>query len=161
LKGRIPLKYGYREKEHVMLVFGLWAYEWRSEPEPAAATKFYRTEPVLFVHDVRETAEFYRDKLGFHIDFLYGDPPDHAGVSRGNWTGSGAALQLSRVAPEQLITPAGYLYIFVGSDIDALCAAYKAHQVTIRREPESYPWGLREFTIEDNNGHLLRFGTHI
>ncbi len=48
-----------------------------------------------------------------------------------------------------------------GSDIDDLCAAYKAQGVVIRNEPESYPWGLREFTIEDNNGHLLRFGTHV
>lgn len=161
LKGRIPLKYAHETKEHIMLIFGLWAHEWRSEAEPARPTKFYRAEPVLFVHDVQETAAFYRDKLGFHIDFLYGNPPQHAGISRGDWTGSGAVLQLSQVPPDRAIVPSGYLYIFVGSDIDDLFAAYKAHGVAIRNEPESYPWGLREFTIEDNNGHLLRFGTYV
>jgi uncharacterized glyoxalase superfamily protein PhnB len=70
-------------------------------------------------------------------------------------------LQLSQVPPDRAIVPSGYLYIFVGRDIDDLFAAYKAQGVTIRNEPESYPWGLREFTIEDNNGHLLRFGTHV
>jgi uncharacterized glyoxalase superfamily protein PhnB len=70
-------------------------------------------------------------------------------------------LQLSQVLPDRVIEPSGYLYIFVGSDIDGLFAAYKSRGVTIRNEPESYPWGLREFTIEDNHGHLLRFGTHV
>lgn len=161
LKGCISQKYAHEPKEHIMLVFGLWAHEWRGETEPARPTKVYRTEPVLFVHDVGETAVFYRDKLGFHIDFLFGDPPNHAGVSRGDWTGSGAVLQLSQVPLERTIVPSGYLYIFVGHDIDALFAAYQANGVTIRQAPESYPWGLREFTIADNNGHLLRFGTHI
>ncbi|WP_420630427.1 GNAT family N-acetyltransferase [Candidatus Leptofilum sp.] len=161
LKGRLPLKYGHREQEHIMLVFGLWAHEWRRESVPKQATKFYRTEPVLFVDDVEETAVYYRDKLGFHIDFLFGDPPQHGGVSRTDWSGSGAVLQLAQMAPEREIAPSGYLYIFVSHDIDELFAAYKAQGVTIRSEPESYPWGLREFTIEDNNGHLLRFGTHV
>ena len=161
LKGRLPLKYAHKQKEHIRLVFGLWAYEWRGEPASPAATRFYRTEPVLFVHDVKETAVFYRDKLGFQIDFLFGEPPDHAGLSRGDWTGGGAALQLSRVDQAQRITPSGYLYIFVSSDIEALFAAYQAQNVTIRQALEAYPWGMREFTIEDNNGHLLRFGTHI
>ncbi len=161
LKGRIQQKYAHRAQEHIMLVFGLWAHAWRGESASVQATKFYRTEPVLFVHDVQETAVFYRDKLGFHIDFLYGDPPQHGGVSRTDWSGAGAVLQLAQVPPEREIIPSGYLYIFVSHDIDDLFAAYQAAGVTIRSEPESYPWGLREFTIADNNGHLLRFGTHV
>ena len=161
LKSRIPLKYAHEAREHLMLVFGLWAHEWRGEPVPDRATPFYRMEPVLLVHDVRETAVFYQNKLGFHIDFLYGNPPTHAGISRNSWTGSGVVLQLSQVPPEQTIEPSGYLYIFVGHDIDALFETFRAQGVTIRRAPETYPWGLREFTIEDNNGHILRFGTHV
>ncbi|MBK8902187.1 MAG: GNAT family N-acetyltransferase [Anaerolineaceae bacterium] len=161
VKGRIPLKYAHETKEHVMLIYGLWAHEWRGVPEPVRETKFYRTEQVLLVHDVVATAEFYRDKLGFSIDFLYGDPPVHAGISRGDWTASGAVLQLSQVPREHAIVPSGYLYIFVGRDIDALHKSYKALGVTIRSEPTSYPWGLREFAVEDNNGHILRFGTHV
>ena len=141
VKGRLPLKYGHETQEHVMLVFGLWGHEWRGEAAPPAETKFYRTEPVLLVHDVAETAVFYRDKFGFHLDFLFGDPPNHAGVSRLDWTGSGVVLQLSQVPPERKIEPSGYLYIFVGSEIDALFARYKANGVTIQHEPQTYPWG--------------------
>jgi catechol 2,3-dioxygenase-like lactoylglutathione lyase family enzyme len=162
LKGRVPLKYAHETKEHIMQIYGLWAHEWRGEPEPERQTRFYRTEPVLLVHDVAKTAEFYRDKLGFHIDFLYGDPPIQAGISRGDWTASGAIIQLSQIPPERSIVPlSGYLYIFVGRDIDSLYETYQAARVTIRDEPTSYPWGLREFAIEDNNGHILRFGTHV
>ena len=57
--------------------------------------------------------------------------------------------------------PSGYLYIFVGRDIDQLYESYRAAGVTMQDEPTSYPWGLREFAIEDNNGHILRFGTHV
>lgn len=161
LKGRIPLKYPHKAKEHIMLIFGLWAHEWHDEPAPDRPTNFYRAEPVLFVPNVAETAVFYRDKLGFNIDFLYGEPPQHGGVSRGDWTGSGAVLQLSQRPSDQPIVPSGYLYIFVGHDIDNLHDQYQANGVTIRSAPQSYPWGLREFTIEDNNGHILRFGTHV
>lgn len=162
VRGHIPLKFAHETKEHSMLIYGLWAHEWRGGPEPVHETKFYRTEPVLLVHDVAETAVFYRDQLGFSIDFLYGDPPVHAGISRGDWTASGAIIQLSQIPPERSIVPlSGYLYIFVGRDIDELYEVYKTQGVTIRDEPTSYPWGLREFAIEDNNGHVLRFGTSV
>ena len=38
--------------------------------------------PVFLVDDVRLTAEYYRDVLGFEVDFLYGEPPTYASVSR-------------------------------------------------------------------------------
>ena len=39
--------------------------------------------PVLAVSDINETLAFYRDKLGFHVDFVHGDPPVHARGVRG------------------------------------------------------------------------------
>ena len=39
--------------------------------------------PILFVRDVAASAAFYRDTLGFAIDFLYGEPPFYGAVSRG------------------------------------------------------------------------------
>lgn len=38
--------------------------------------------PVLFVRDVPASAEFFRDTLGFDIDFLHGTPPFYGSVSR-------------------------------------------------------------------------------
>lgn len=31
--------------------------------------------PILFVRDVNASATFFREKLGFEIDFLHGSPP--------------------------------------------------------------------------------------
>jgi uncharacterized glyoxalase superfamily protein PhnB len=160
VKGRIPLKYTHKSENHLMLVFGLWAHEWRGEAMEERPTPFFSAQPVLMVHDVLETAVFYRDQLGFQIDFLYGMPPNHAAVSRSDWTGSGVTIQLTQVPAAQKIIPAGYLYIFVGSAIDQIYEKYRAQGVNIVQVPTSYPWGMREFTVQDNNGHQLRFGTH-
>jgi catechol 2,3-dioxygenase-like lactoylglutathione lyase family enzyme len=37
-------------------------------------------QPVLGVPDVAATVAWYRDKLGFHVDFVHGDPPAQARV---------------------------------------------------------------------------------
>jgi catechol 2,3-dioxygenase-like lactoylglutathione lyase family enzyme len=42
-----------------------------------------RLKQAIFVSNVQVTAEFYRDKLGFAIDFLHGHPPFYGSLSRG------------------------------------------------------------------------------
>ena len=38
----------------------------------------------LFVADIQASCDFYTDKLGFTVDFIYGDPPFYAQVTRDN-----------------------------------------------------------------------------
>jgi len=38
----------------------------------------------LFVADIQASCDFYTEKLGFTIDFVYGDPPFYAQVTRDN-----------------------------------------------------------------------------
>jgi ribosomal-protein-alanine N-acetyltransferase len=168
LKGRIAQKYTHESAYHFMLIYGLRATEWQAAPDPPAPTSaqpeaatLFRAEPVLMVHDVAASAAFYRDRLGFHVDFLYGDPADHAAVSRGDWTGSLVTIQLSSVPPERDLTPAGYLYIFMDTRLDELYDDYRARGVDIVSEPADRPWGLREFAIRDLDGHTLVFATHL
>src|SRR5262245_10833433 len=40
--------------------------------------------PIFSVHDLKATARYYVDVLGFKLDWTYGDPPDFASVSRGH-----------------------------------------------------------------------------
>ena len=54
------------------------------------------------------------------LDFIFGDPPVHAGVSRGDWTGSLAVLQMTKVPEKQSSVPASYLYIFVDEKLDEI-----------------------------------------
>jgi catechol 2,3-dioxygenase-like lactoylglutathione lyase family enzyme len=38
----------------------------------------------LFVADIQASCDFYTGKLGFAVDFVYGDPPFYAQVTRDN-----------------------------------------------------------------------------
>lgn len=168
LKGRMPHKYAHETRHHVKLIYGLLASEWRArqasaddKAEATSTTSFYGVEPVLMVHDVLKTAEFYRDTLGFNIDFIYGEPADHAGVSRADWTASGVSIQLTAVPLERDVTPSSYLHIRVDTSLDSLYEDYLARGVEVAAAPEDKPWGMREFAVRDVNGHVLVFATHI
>lgn len=154
LVGRLNQKYRHRDDYHTMLVYGVWR-------EAMKRPMMFSAEPVLMTHDLASALDFYHQKLGFNIDFVYGDPPDHAGISYADWSGQGVVMQLTQVPAEQEIMPAGYLYIIMSSKLDELCEQYRANGVEIYQEPTNQPWGLREFGIKDLDGQALRFGTHI
>jgi [ribosomal protein S5]-alanine N-acetyltransferase len=150
-------KYLHREASHDTLVYGLYVEEWRGEDPPGTrAARAYRLQPLLSVQDVQATAEFYRDKLGFEIVFLMGDPPNFGIVQLGDWTGTGATIRFAR--SEAPAPAAGMsLNIDVGRGIDALCETLRTRGVAVISEPVSRPWGLRDFSVSDNNGYRLQF----
>jgi RimJ/RimL family protein N-acetyltransferase/catechol 2,3-dioxygenase-like lactoylglutathione lyase family enzyme len=153
-------KYPHETASHEKLVYGLRVEEWR----PGAVAghlqglRTYSLQPILAVADVRATAEYYRDKLGFQIGFTFGEPPTYAGLWLGEWSATGANIHLSFADPP-LPTHGIALYINVGPGIDELHAAFKARGVGVAGEVAQQPWGMREFAIRDCNGYVLRFGT--
>jgi catechol 2,3-dioxygenase-like lactoylglutathione lyase family enzyme len=40
------------------------------------------TSAQLFVADIKASCDFYTQKLGFVVDFVYGDPPFYGQVTR-------------------------------------------------------------------------------
>ena len=157
-RGRLRQKYGKDATGHDKIVYGITAQQWRTGQLPGSAQAVYQLAPILAVPDVRAAAEFYCDKLGFSISFLYGDPPTHGGIHCGEWTPEGAHFQLSQSDEELPEKKTVAFYVTIGEDVDGLFARYKAAGVTIVREPTNEPWGMREFAIRDLNGYLLRFG---
>jgi ribosomal-protein-alanine N-acetyltransferase len=146
---RFPMKWEQFDAPHTMIVYGLARdAAWRH-----TRVTFNRVEPILAVPDVQRAAEYYRDTLGFTIEFLYGMPPTHAGLARGDWTFPAARLQLTQdeAAPARL-------FFFIGANIDLLEAELRGKDVAFASPIEDKPWGMREFTIRDLNGCLLRFG---
>ena len=124
--------------------------------------QFYGLQPVLEVADVEATATWYRDVLGFTLDFVDMARGGHARVSIG---GGGKSPQRMRFTGYRRRhgaepTTAGYTYIHCVL-IDDLYAEYRRRDVTVRPGyedgPVTKPWGLREFEIEDCNGHILLF----
>ena len=120
---------------------------------------FFGMQPVLPARDVAETIAYYINVLGFSFDFAYGDPPEHGRVYYGDPDdGSAIRIQFTEDLQGKTEVPtAGWITIHVESDIEDLFEEYKSRGAKIAAELETYPWGLKEFEVQDCNGHILRF----
>ena len=128
-------------------------------PDLGTLHQFHGVQPVLPVADVTRAARYFRDVLGFEIDFIAGEPPSYARVKHVPPTGEGEAvyLRLWQVNVRDARPWRGEIVIHVGHDIDGLYAAYVKRGVDIVEPPTSQPWGLRELAVREPDGHVLRF----
>lgn len=128
-----------------------------------AKSQQWGVAPYFIVDDVVATANYYRDKLGFHYDRFWNDPPAFCMVKRG-----GIVIMLSQhergsMRPNHVVDPEGEAwdsYIWV-DDADALYAEYKKAGVKIVRDLCDQIYGCRDFDVEDCNGYRLCFGHPI
>lgn len=51
-------------------------------PDLGTQHQFHGVQPVLPVADVTRAARYFRDVLGFEIDFIAGEPPSYARVKK-------------------------------------------------------------------------------
>ncbi|BCP51659.1 hypothetical protein K32_02760 [Kaistia sp. 32K] len=114
--------------------------------------------PILFVRDVSKSAEFYRGKLGFEIDFLYGEPPFYGSVSRG----AAACLHLRHVhQPNFAELAARELSLILAtvevSDIQRLFEEFRARDVEFAQTPTRQPWGGTDLHVRDPDGNVISF----
>jgi GNAT superfamily N-acetyltransferase len=110
------------------------------------------SEPIFPVADVVATVRYYREVLGFQQGWTWGEPPDFGGVRWGK-VGAMFALQSGPGAPV-----GGQWHSFFVEGIDALHDFHRGNGAAICSPLEAKPWGLREYTVRDLNGHYLRFG---
>ena len=113
--------------------------------------------PVLYVRDVSASAEFYRDQLGFQIDFLHGRPPFYGAVSR-----EGARLHLKFVHDAVFgpgrVEDEGLIMAFVPVDnLKALYTEYRAKGVRFSQELTKQAWGGTDFYVSDPDGNRIAF----
>ena len=122
----------------------------------------WRIAPYFIVDDVVATADYYRDKLGFHYERFWGEPPCFYMVQR-----RGIVIMLSQLAktgvlrPNRIADPEGEAwdaYVWV-EDADGLHAEFKSKGVRITRALCDQPYGCRDFDVEDCNGYRLCFGS--
>jgi uncharacterized glyoxalase superfamily protein PhnB len=124
--------------------------------------ELFGVQAVLFVQDVAATTAYYRDVLGFNLDFDYGSPPVHARVSSGDPASSATArIRFEREPAPQSGPRSCFLYVYVGRALDDLCSAYQSRGVELVSLPRDRPWGLREFQIRDCNGYLLTLAEEV
>ena len=130
-------------------------------PDLGTLHQFHGVQPVLPVADVTRAARYFRDVLGFEIDFIAGEPPSYARVKKGAERRHGDPVYLRLwqcgAAPASGHSWKGEIVIHVGQDVDGLHAAYMRRGVHVIEPPMSQPWGLREFALREPDGHVLRF----
>ena len=115
--------------------------------------------PQFVVADVVQTAEFYRDKLGFEILGFFADPPVYAMVRRNSaeihfGKADSEQIQMNEMVRRGLGTDA---YIFV-TDVNALYQEFVEKGVEITDGPIKRVYDCVEITIKDCNGFQLVFG---
>ncbi|MEM8783328.1 MAG: VOC family protein [Planctomycetota bacterium] len=116
-------------------------------------------QPQLIASDVTRLAEYYRDQLGFKIDYLYGDPPFYGLVSR-----DGAHLNLRRLhedvidrdaqAREQLFSAA-----ILTENVKALFLEYQARGIEFAQTLKRQPWDAEDFVVQDPDRNLVCFAS--
>ena len=113
-----------------------------------AAPKFEDKSPVFPVADVTAALAFYRDRLGFDLGWIWGDPPTHANVCRG-------VIDIS-LALEPSKAGSGEAYVSLRG-VDAYHAELRARGVAVG-ELDNRAYGMRDFDLLDVDGNRLVFG---
>src|ERR1017187_4943065 len=106
----------------------------------------------LYVRDLKASTDFFTAKLGFTIDFVYGDPPFYGQVSRDNARLALRSMDESFFAAdirerEDLLSAS----ITLGSadEIRQLFLAYQAAGVPIAQPLRNEPWQATTFIVKD------------
>jgi catechol 2,3-dioxygenase-like lactoylglutathione lyase family enzyme len=137
----------------ILLLVGCSAREPREELPAAAMTACKSREvgcprPILPVSSLEGGLAYYRDRLGFKVDWQYGEPPDFASVTRDDATLFVAATNAT-----------DDVHVWMGvRDVDKLHRELVKRGAIIKQPPTNMPWGARELHVADRDGNLLRFG---
>ena len=163
----LALEFPLREAQEIIALeagYANWAalkVAVASEPPPARAMspapRLTRAVPVIFVGSVQASAEFFRDTLGFSIDFLHGHPPFYGSVSR-----DGACVHLKFVHEPVLAVGAqdrdGFITAFIEvENVKALYAEYVAAGASFDQKLKKQAWGGRDFIVRAVDGNGICF----
>jgi uncharacterized glyoxalase superfamily protein PhnB len=141
------------------LISGAEAMSDRPKQSPSHPT-LASIEAQLFVADVQNSCDFYREKLGFKVEFVYGDPPFYGQLRRDN-----VRLNLRLISEpvfaggirkrEDLFSAS--ITVATSHEIKQLFLDYQAAGTPFHQALKKEPWGARTFIISDPDENLLLF----
>jgi catechol 2,3-dioxygenase-like lactoylglutathione lyase family enzyme len=125
--------------------------------DASPAPRLTRAMPVLFVANVQTSAAFFRDMLGFSIDFLHGEPPFYGSVSRDR-----ACLHLKFVHNPVLAVGADDQDAFINAFIEvenvkALYGEYVDKGASFYQKLTKEAWGGQDFIVRAPDGNAICF----
>jgi catechol 2,3-dioxygenase-like lactoylglutathione lyase family enzyme len=127
---------------------------------PAPSRNLLAISPFFIVKDLQASIAFYRDRLGFTVDFQ-GPPEDvyYAGVTR-----EGIGIMLKTITPDVLAVPNhtrhpwarwdAYVYT---RDPDVLYEEFRGRGVAFEKDLSFIDGGLWGFELADADGYILAF----
>jgi uncharacterized glyoxalase superfamily protein PhnB len=131
------------------------------EPRPTMLLPILNSiEAQLFVANLQSSCDFYTKKLGFAVEFIYGDPPYYGQVIRDN-----ARLNLRLVGEpvfvgdvrkrENLLSAS--ITLATANEIKQLYLSYQAAGVAFHQALKKEPWGVKTFIVSDPDENLILF----
>ncbi|MGA8529996.1 MAG: VOC family protein [Acidobacteriaceae bacterium] len=125
------------------------------------------TQPVLtsvaahlYVRDLKASTEFFTTKLGFTVDFVYGDPPFYGQVSRDKahlalrWMDE--SFFAADIREREGLLSAS-ITLASAEEIKQLFLAYQAAEVPFAQVLRNEPWQAKTFVVKDPDGNLILF----
>jgi uncharacterized glyoxalase superfamily protein PhnB len=127
----------------------LWFGQSFQQPDSPRAAEYQlrKIMPSLPLSDVAAGVAYYRDVLGFKVNYAQ----DDIGVMDRD------EVTILLIARTDKHTGIGSCYVYI-RDADALHAELLAKGANVQGEPVSHPWGLRDFLVQDLEGNQIRFG---
>ncbi|MCE9583442.1 MAG: VOC family protein [Planctomycetes bacterium] len=119
-------------------------------PDPVAVRQLI---PTFHVRDVEKAADWYRDKMGWEVQFV--GAPDYAAVKIG-----GQVLHLAQWQKAGAMPPC-QAYVLLAGGVDDYAARLAGRGVKPYHGPVDQPYGLREFNVRDLDGNYLHIGQSI
>ena len=163
----LALEFPLREAQEIIALeagYASWAafkVAMANEPAQTSSTspalRLTRAVPVISVATVEAAAGFFKNTLGFSIDFLHGEPPFYGSVSR-----DGACVHLKFVHEPVLTVGAqdrdGFIVAFIQvENVKALYAEYLAAGAGFDQKLKKQAWGGRDFVVRDPDGNGIAF----
>ena len=128
----------------------------------AQTPKLIGSAPVLLVADVVKAANYYRDQLGFKYDRFWGEPPNFCMVKRDGFIVMLAQASVgARLVPHWKVVNQMWNAYFWCDDVEALHTEFVRRGAHIDYGLGIKPYGIKEFGIQDLDGHDIAFGQRI
>jgi len=124
---------------------------------PAKPKKFCKPLPHLPVKNLRQTLDYYRDRLGFTDEWTSGDKD--GGIRRDD-------LRLLFAEDEAFTNDINNkrhklpLLWFV-NNIEAIYKEFQKRSIELADELRTHPYGLKEFAFVDINGYYVRVAADV
>jgi uncharacterized glyoxalase superfamily protein PhnB len=110
---------------------------------------------------MERAVQFYRDQLGFSVEYLYGEPPYYGLIVR-----DAARINLRHV--DELPIDAGLrdreqllAATIVARDAKALFVSFKEAGIPFHQKYREQSWGAHDFIITDPDGNLIHFASRV